>query len=75
MKDALEVFAGLDKTNEIFMIWYEVTYLRLVLGKLMNVGQHPKEMVDSIIENSRTEAEEFVVKRFPSFKIKFSPPK
>lgn len=75
MKDALEVFAGLDKTNEIFMLWYEVTYLRLVLGKLLNVGEHPKETIDSLIETSRVEAEEFVAKRFPSFKIKFSPPK
>lgn len=58
---------GVDKRNEIFTLWYEITYLRMVISKII-----PQDMQDKInFEEIKKDAQEVVRKRFPKALLNF----
>jgi hypothetical protein len=75
MDDIMDMLQGVDKKNEIFGLWYEVTFLRLVFSYIVG---HSKEMQNlltkDIIEECRKQAQVVVQERFPAIKIDFSEP-
>lgn len=68
MQELKDVLSGIDKTNEIINLWYEVTFLRGVLVQLATKDQLGKLN----LEFARNEAQEIVRERFPKLKITFS---
>lgn len=76
MDDILDRLMGVDKKKEIFDLWYEITFLRLVLNEIfiLNPSLHEK-MDQEKYECCRKNAQKFVSDRFPECKIKFSDPK
>lgn len=73
MDDMIDVLQGFDKKNEIFNLWYEVTFLRLVLNEIMVLNPKLHEnLTDETIENARKMSREVVTKRFPHCKITFN---
>lgn len=71
------IVMGIDTNNEIFTLWYEVTYLRMIISVLINKNIENKNIIplnDEEIENLRKEAQKLIQNRFPEYKIKFCKP-
>lgn len=71
MDNIVDAMMGIDKRNEIFNLWYEVTYLRLVVSQMFP----NKQLADIDLDIVRKDAQEIVRKRFPLADIKFTDPK
>jgi|GEM_PF-4151620 len=71
MDNIVDAMMGLDKRKEIFNLWYEVTYLRLVISQIIPT----QEKADLNFEMLRKDAQEIVRKRFPEVEINFTDPK
>lgn len=70
MDNIVDAMMGLDKRKEIFNLWYEVTYLRLVVSQII-----PTEGASHLnLEKIRKDAQEIVQKRFPEVGITFKDP-
>ena len=70
MDNVIDAMMGLDKRKEIFNLWYEVTYLRLVVSQII-----PTEGASNLnLEKIRKDAQEIVKKRFPEVGITFKDP-
>lgn len=75
MDDMLDLLMGVDKKNEIFNLYYEVTYLRnLFCHFLQNNSELAVCMDKDAIDKARKEAQEVVRARFPMCDIKFPDP-
>ena len=71
MDDILDVLMGIDKRKQIFDLWYEVTFLRLILIQIIEPNPEMTKHLD--IEKCRKDAQEVVRKKFPHAKIDFPP--
>ncbi len=73
MDETLDQMLGIDKNKEIFSLWYEVTYLRMLLNHIMvenpEIG---KCLTKECLDVARLQAEEIVKKKFPACIIQFS---
>lgn len=67
--DALSQIMGIDKNHEIFNLWYEVTYLRILLGYV--VAQEGITLSENILQGARATAQSEVMRRFPMSTITF----
>lgn len=67
--DALSHLMGIDKNHEIFTLWYEVTYLRILLGYV--VASEGITLHDNILQGARATAQSEVMRRFPMSTITF----
>jgi hypothetical protein len=75
MDDILDMLMGVDKKGEIFTLWYEVTFLRMVLNNIFSFNPELHEkMTEDVYDQARKEAQEHVKSRFPSCNIDFSKP-
>jgi hypothetical protein len=75
MDDILDAIMGIDKRKEIFTLWYEVTFLRVVVNKILSFNPHLHEkMTLEEYDLIRKEAQEIVKNRFPSCTIDFNKP-
>ena len=75
MDDILDALVGLDKKNEIFNLWYEVTFLRMIVSHMVAQSIYLQEvMTPQVIEECREHAQKIVRERFPLIKIDFSQP-
>lgn len=75
MHDMLDRLIGLDKKNEIFNLWYEVTYLRFLLVHVLQENPEVgKCITEESIQKARKDAQETVQARFPLCKIEFTEP-
>jgi hypothetical protein len=74
MDDIMDkMFFGFDKKNEIFNLWYEINFLRLILNKILALNPSLVEKFDEeCILAAREQAREIVTKRFPHCKITFN---
>lgn len=72
MSDMIDILMGIDKRKEIFDLWYEVTFLRMVLIQVIEPNPELGSKLD--IEKCRRDAQEVVKNRFPNAKIDFPPP-
>lgn len=75
MEDILDALMGIDNKNEIFCLWYEITFLRMVMNKIMefNPELHTK-MSEEVYEEVRKRSQDIVKSRFPNVGIDFSLP-
>jgi hypothetical protein len=74
--DILDMLSGIDKKNEIFTLWYEVTFLRIIISHLLDQSLYLQEvMTPEVIEECRKHAQKIVKERFPLQNIDFSLPK
>lgn len=75
MDDIMDMLSGIDKKNEIFNLWYEITFLRLVFSYIVG---HSKEMqallTTDVIDECRKQAQDVVKERFPLLTIDFTEP-
>ena len=71
MDNIVDAMMGLDKRKEIFNLWYEVTYLRLVVSQIIP----NQEVAELNLDMIRKDAQEIVKKRFPGVEISFIDPK
>jgi len=75
MEDIMDMLSGVDKKNEIFNLWYEITFVRLVFSYIVG---HSKEMQDllttDVIDECRKQAQDIVKERFPLLTIDFTEP-
>lgn len=75
MNDIMDLLSGVDKKNEIFNLWYEVTFLRLILNHvIMQIPGIDSTITDEIINQCRQYAQNVVQEKFPAIKIDFSEP-
>jgi hypothetical protein len=66
---------GVNPTNEIFNLWYEVTFLRILLTHVMHKNPEVGACIDEESINAcRKEAQDWVQERFPVCEIQFSLP-
>jgi hypothetical protein len=73
MDDIMDRLIGVDKKNEIFNLWYEINFLRLVLNEILVLNPTLHEnLTDEIITKAREQSREIVTKRFPHCKITFN---
>ena len=75
MDDTLDMLMGVDKKKEIFDLWYEITFLRMVMNKILefNPELHCK-LNEEVYEEIRKRSQDIVKSRFPDVKIDFSLP-
>jgi len=75
MEDIMDMLSGVDKKNEIFNLWYEITFIRLVFSYIVG---HSKEMqgllTTDVIDECRKQAQDIVKERFPLLTIDFIEP-
>lgn len=75
MNDIIDLLSGLDKKKEIFDLWYEVHYLRVLLSHIVSTTPSLMECVnEGIMEGCKAVAQEEVKKRFPNFGLSFPTP-
>ncbi len=75
MDDIKNMLLGVDTTNEIFNLWYEVTFLRMILSNMVSHSLYLQEvMTPELIDECRKQSQDIVQARFPVCKISFSPP-
>ena len=75
MEDIMDMLSGVDKKNEIFNLWYEVTFLRLILSFLVSKSEYLKsELTMDVLDECRKEAQNIVKERFPLLTIDFTEP-
>lgn len=75
MDDIMDMMIGIDKKNEIFNLWYEVTFLRLVLNHIVVCNPSLAECLsEGIMDGCKAAAQDVVKERFPLAKIDFSEP-
>jgi len=76
MDDIMDrVLFGFDKKNEIFNLWYEVHFLRIVLNRILQLNPTLHENFKQEDQDAaRILAQELVNKRFPHMKINFNKP-
>ncbi len=75
MDDILDMMIGIDKKNEIFNLWYEVTFLRIVLNHIVASNPSLAECLsEGIMDGCKAAAQEVVKERFPLAQIDFSEP-
>lgn len=73
MDDIFDRLIGFDKKNEIFNLWYEIHFLRLVVNKLLELNPSLHENFSQEDQDkARENAQELVMKRFPQMKISFN---
>lgn len=73
MDDIMDMLSGVDKKNEIFNLWYEVTFVRLVLCFLVSKSQYlQSELTPEVLDMCRKQAQDVVKERFPLLTIDFS---
>jgi hypothetical protein len=73
MNDMIDKLLGIDQRNEIFNLWYEVTFLRLILDHLVqNNSNLRSNCTPQLIDTAKEEAQKIVQKRFPMIEIKFN---
>ena len=73
MEDKMDMLFGVDKKNEIFNLWYEINFIRLVLNEILILKPYLKEnLKEESFTRARAMAREIVTKRFPHFKINFN---
>lgn len=75
MDDILDMLMGVDKKKEIFDLWYEITFLRMVMNKILefNPELHCK-LDEEVYDEIRKRSQDIVKSRFPDVKIDFSLP-
>lgn len=71
--EAMSQMMGIDKNNEIFNLWYELTYLRMIVGIIAERSDTLPITKDEI-SKCRERAQELVRKRFPKCEIGFTSP-
>lgn len=75
MEDILDMLSGLDKKNEIFNLWYEVTFIRMIVSHMVSQSLYLQEvMTPEVLDECRKQAQKVVKERFPLLKIDFSQP-
>lgn len=75
MDEILDAMIGLDKKNEIFNLWYEVTFLRIVLNHIVASNTSLAECLsEGIMDGCKAAAQQVVKERFPLAQIDFSEP-
>lgn len=74
MEDLLDKIGyGIDKRNEIFNLWFEVSFLRNCLNKILELNPDlHKNLDEEKLNLCRQLAKEEVIKRFPLCKIDFT---
>lgn len=73
MDDIFDMMHGIDKKNEIFNIWYEVTFLRMIISHMVAQSLYlQKVMTPEVINDCRKHAQKIVQEKFPLIKIDFS---
>lgn len=73
MDDVLDKLMGVDKKNEIFNLWYEVTFLRFVFNKVLELNPNLHEnLTQECLDKAREDSQVLVRKRFPNCDIKFN---
>lgn len=73
--DIKEMLMGVDSTNEIFTLWYEITFIRAVLNEIMakNPSLHIN-MTEEVYDKCRLFAQNVVKEKFPLAGLDFSEP-
>lgn len=72
IKDLLNKMGGFDQTNEFFKLWYEVTYLRLLINQILVLNPSLQEKVTpEQVEQCRIGAQDVVRGLFPNMNITF----
>lgn len=75
MDDMMDFMMGVDKKNEIFNLWYEVTFLRLVVNHVLVSNPSLAECLsEEAMAACKFNAQQIVQERFPVIKIDFSEP-
>ena len=70
--EGLDLMMGFENKKEVFNLWFEVTFLRLCVNRILELNPQLKEnLTQECYDKSRQEAMEIVQKRFPNFKIEF----
>jgi hypothetical protein len=68
MDNIIDAIMGIDKRKEILTLWYEVTYLRMVISQII-----PSDVASMInFEKIKSDAQEVVRKRFPEAELNFT---
>lgn len=63
---------GVDKNNEIFTLWYEVTYLRYLITHFMGQSEELSKYANhEVFDKCKEKAQKFVNARFPKCDITF----
>lgn len=75
MNDIMDAMIGVDKKNEIFNLWYEVTFLRLVLNHIVASNTNLAECLsEGLLDGCKAAAQDVVKEKFPLAQIDFSEP-
>ena len=68
MDNVVDMIMRIDKRKEILTLWYEVTYLRMIISQIV-----PPEVILTLdLEKIKNDAQEMVRKRFPEAELSFS---
>jgi hypothetical protein len=70
IEDVLSQMMGIDKNHEIFNLWYEVTYLRILLGHVV-ANAEGVSLNENILIGARIAAQSEVMRKFPMCTITF----
>lgn len=67
MDEIIDAMMGIDKKREIMTLWYEITYLRMIISQIIT-----KDFLHKInFEKIKIDAQEVVRNRFPESEIIF----
>lgn len=71
-QEMLDVLFRIDKRNEIFNLWYEITYLRILFSRLVEDKPELSSILNQeVMDNARIQAQQIVKDRFPICMIDF----
>jgi hypothetical protein len=74
MDDIMDRLMGIDKKNEIFNLWYEINFLRLVVNEILSLNPElHKNLNEESFQKCRKQAQDIVRVRFPGCNITFNP--
>ena len=66
LEQELKKMIGMDTQSEIISLWYEITYLRMILSEIIEKNDDIKKYIDSnMFERAREFARGELIKRFP----------
>lgn len=74
----INALMGVNPTNEILNLWYEISYLRFMVAKLVehSTPHEGEKMMDhfseSLIEEARAFAQKIVKEKFPKVGVTFN---
>lgn len=72
MDEIMDAMMGIDKNGEILNLWYEITFLRMVMNKILELNPKLYEKIsEQDYVKARQQSQDIVKNRFPNCNVNF----